>query len=357
MTALREPRLAPRRDLDRERDQRRGSRGRGRGRGERSRRRCATARRYRLRLVAHDPARLRLATTTSSRTRRSGSSSTTSGTSRTRRTSTGGSHHAWERGLRRRSTALRRRGARRARARSRTRPSSSTTTTSTSRRGSCASERPDAPLAHFIHIPWAQSDYWRVLPERDPRARSTTACSRTTSSASTPTAGGGTSCARARTSPAPSATAATVVRLRRRPTLVTSHPISVDPAEFDELAASDGRARGASAQLVERRPRAADPARRPHRPVEERRARLPRLRAASSRRTRSSHGRVRMLALLDPSRQDIPEYAEYLGAIQRAARGVNDRFRQRRLEADRPARSRTTSTRRSPRTSSSTSCS
>ncbi|HKG10635.1 MAG TPA: trehalose-6-phosphate synthase, partial [Gaiellaceae bacterium] len=38
------------------------------------------------------------------------------------------------------------------------------------------------------------------------------------------------------------------------------------------------------------------------------------------------HGRVSMLALLDPSRQDIPEYAEYVGAIQRAARRVNDRF-------------------------------
>jgi len=39
------------------------------------------------------------------------------------------------------------------------------------------------------------------------------------------------------------------------------------------------------------------------------------------------YGRVGMLALLDPSRQDIPEYSEYLGAIQRAARVVNDRFR------------------------------
>ena len=38
------------------------------------------------------------------------------------------------------------------------------------------------------------------------------------------------------------------------------------------------------------------------------------------------HGEVTMLALLDPSRQDIPEYAEYLGAIQRTARVVNDRF-------------------------------
>src|SRR5438874_925925 len=38
------------------------------------------------------------------------------------------------------------------------------------------------------------------------------------------------------------------------------------------------------------------------------------------------HERVALLALLDPSRQDIPEYAEYLGAIQREARRVNDRF-------------------------------
>jgi trehalose 6-phosphate synthase len=38
------------------------------------------------------------------------------------------------------------------------------------------------------------------------------------------------------------------------------------------------------------------------------------------------HGRVGMLALLDPTRQDIPEYAEYLGAIQRTARSVNDHF-------------------------------
>jgi trehalose 6-phosphate synthase len=35
-----------------------------------------------------------------------------------------------------------------------------------------------------------------------------------------------------------------------------------------------------------------------------------------------------LLALLDPSRQDIPEYAEYLGAIEREARRVNDRFQE-----------------------------
>ena len=30
-------------------------------------------------------------------------------------------------------------------------------------------------------------------------------------------------------------------------------------------------------------------------------------------------GRVTMLALLDPSRQDVPEYSEYLAAVQREA--------------------------------------
>jgi trehalose 6-phosphate synthase len=40
------------------------------------------------------------------------------------------------------------------------------------------------------------------------------------------------------------------------------------------------------------------------------------------------HRRVVLLTLLDPSRQDIPEYAEYVGAIQREARRVNVRFQQ-----------------------------
>ena len=30
--------------------------------------------------------------------------------------------------------------------------------------------RPEATLAHFVHIPWAQPDYWRVLPEPIRRA-------------------------------------------------------------------------------------------------------------------------------------------------------------------------------------------
>ena len=68
------------------------------------------------------------------------------------------------------------------------------------------------------------------------------------------------------------------------------------------------------------------------------------------------HGRVGMLALLDPSRQDVPEYAAYLAAIEREAAAVNERFAR---EAGRRSTSRspTTSRRRSRRTSSSTCCS
>jgi trehalose 6-phosphate synthase len=39
-----------------------------------------------------------------------------------------------------------------------------------------------------------------------------------------------------------------------------------------------------------------------------------------------AHGRVGMLALLDPSRQDIPQYSAYLDAIVAAATAVNERF-------------------------------
>jgi len=41
-----------------------------------------------------------------------------------------------------------------------------------------------------------------------------------------------------------------------------------------------------------------------------------------------AHGRVGLLALLDPSRQDIPQYSAYLDAIVAAADAVNDRFAQ-----------------------------
>ena len=168
-----QPRLAPRRDVDRERDRaRRIAPSRPRPAAARSRRRArdgsplpAAARRAR-------PRPRTTGTTTSSRTRCSGSSSTTSGRCPPRRTST---------------RACTTRG---------TRATSRSTAPSPTRCSTSSTQRPDATvffhdyhlylapalrprraprraLAHFIHIPWPQSDYWRVLHEpmrgRDPR--------------------------------------------------------------------------------------------------------------------------------------------------------------------------------------------
>jgi trehalose 6-phosphate synthase len=117
-----------------------------------------------------------------------------------------------------------------------------------------------------------------------------------------------------------------LVTLDERRTLVTVHPISVDPGEFDELASSEPVLE-LERELAERRPEKlvvrvdrTDPSKnivRGFRAFELYLEAHPEM-----------HGRVGMLALLDPSRQEIPEYAEYLGAIQREARRVNDRFQQ-----------------------------
>jgi trehalose 6-phosphate synthase len=174
--------------------------------------------------------------------------------------------------------------------------------------------RPEATLMHFVHVPWPQPDYWRVLP---PQMRyaihdGLVACD--------------------------------VIGLQtdrwRRNFLysvreflgedVTPHtvtaPISVDPAEFEELAASEA-VLAAEREIAQRRPEKlvvrvdrTDPSKnivRGFRAFELFLDAHPELR-----------GRVGMLALLDPSRQEIPEYAEYLGAIQREARRVNDRFQE-----------------------------
>src|SRR5207247_6905723 len=114
-------------------------------------------------------------------------------------------------------------------------------------------------------------------------------------------------------------------RLGGRTTSVRARPISVDPAEFDELALSEG-VLAEEEQILESRPEQlilrvdrTDPSKnivRGFRAFELYLEAHPEV-----------HGRVGMLVLLDPSRQDIPEYSEYLGGIQRAARTVNERSR------------------------------
>lgn len=116
------------------------------------------------------------------------------------------------------------------------------------------------------------------------------------------------------------------IELEGRRTIVSAHPISVDPSEFDELKQSEA-VLAEEAQLVARRPEflvvrvdRTDPSKNCVRGF--------RAFGLFLDQHPELHRRVTMLALLDPSRQDIPEYSEYLAAIQRETRAINDRFQQ-----------------------------
>jgi trehalose 6-phosphate synthase len=174
--------------------------------------------------------------------------------------------------------------------------------------------RPDAALMHFVHVPWPQPDYWRIL-SKDAR------CAIHDGLIANDVVGFQTERWRGnfiysvRELLGEDVAAKTVMA-----------PITVDAAEFIELAQSDA-VLSAEREIVADRPEKlvvrvdrTDPSKnivRGFRAFELYLDAHPEM-----------HRRVAMLALLDPSRQEIPEYAEYLGAIQREARRVNDRFQQ-----------------------------
>lgn len=172
--------------------------------------------------------------------------------------------------------------------------------------------QPGATLSHFIHIPWPRPSAWEALPAEWSRALQEgllandvvgfhTERWRANFVASAEVAGGD-------------------VRLP----LVTAHPISVDAHEFDELVASEP-VLTAERELESIRPERmvlrvdrTDPTKNIVRGFE-----------AFGRYLElhpEAHGRVAMFALLDPSRQDIPQYVAYLDAVREAARAVNDQF-------------------------------
>jgi trehalose 6-phosphate synthase len=189
-------------------------------------------------------------------------------------------------------------------------------------------EAPDALLAHFIHIPWPQTDYWHVLPDPIRRAIHEGVLANDLIGFHTHQWRLNFLRAASDVAEAECNFEECTAEYRGRRSLVAVRPISVDPAEFDDLAASPA-VLDAERGLVERRPEKlvlrvdrTDPSKnivRGFRAFELYLDAHPEM-----------HTRVAMLALLDPSRQDIPEYSEYLGAIQREARRVNDRFQQER---------------------------
>jgi trehalose 6-phosphate synthase len=173
-------------------------------------------------------------------------------------------------------------------------------------------ERPDAMLMHFVHVPWPQPDYWGVLPHE-------MRCAIHDGLIANDVIGFHTD--RWRRNFVYSARELLGEDVTQK---TVTAPISVDPAEFDELAASEA-VLVAEREIVARRPEKlvvrvdrTDPSKnivRGFRAFELYLDAHPEM-----------HGRVAMLALLNPSRQDVPEYAEYLAAIEREARRVNDRF-------------------------------
>jgi trehalose 6-phosphate synthase len=169
--------------------------------------------------------------------------------------------------------------------------------------------RPDALLAHFVHVPWPVD--WTVLPKRmrrqvhdgllanDVVAFHTARWARNFETSSAEIAGG------------------------RGRTHVTHHAISIDTKEFGELCASPA-VLAEEEKIVARRPDKlvvrvdrTDPSKNIVRGFEAFGLLL------------DGHpewrGRVRMLAFLDPSRQSVPEYATYLEAVKAAFAAVTER--------------------------------
>jgi trehalose 6-phosphate synthase len=171
---------------------------------------------------------------------------------------------------------------------------------------------PEAVLAHFTHIPWVGPDGWRVLPDAMVRELHAALLASDVVGFHTERWRDAfvSSCAE--------------LGLETEGTLLTAHPISVDVSEFEGLVRSPEVLLRERELLADRpeflilRVDRTDPSKnvvRGFQAFELLLERRPDLR-----------GRVVLLALLDPSRQAIPEYAEELARIQAAAARVADRF-------------------------------
>ncbi len=184
--------------------------------------------------------------------------------------------------------------------------------------------RPDLVLSHFVHIPWPGRGAWRVLPTelREAIGRGLLACDvvgfhikeYVTEFLAFCEALPGTTVDWHRRS----------VHAAGRETLVRAYPISVDAEEFDGLVASPA-VQAAEQTLIAERPEhlilrvdRTDPSKNIVRGLK-----------AFDRLLEERpewRGRVRFLVLLDPSRLEVPEYSDYLAAIQRTARAVGERW-------------------------------
>jgi trehalose 6-phosphate synthase len=180
---------------------------------------------------------------------------------------------------------------------------------------------PDACLAHFVHIPWVSLDGWSVLPSdmrwavhngllaNDLVGFHTERWRRLFVEAATAIVGGQAS--------------GTSIEHAGHTTQTVARPISVDPGELaatareDDVVARKAALRGERPERLVLRVDRTDPSKnilRGFRAFELLLERYP-----------EHRGHVRMLALLDPSRQEIAEYATYAAEIEHVAEAVNER--------------------------------
>lgn len=190
--------------------------------------------------------------------------------------------------------------------------------------GFVRARRPDAVVFQFVHVPWPETDYWTVLPHELRAAIHEGLLANDVVGLHTDR------WRRNFLRTCQDVLAAEVdhetstVRHRGRATTVTAHAIGVDVAEFDALRA-DEAVLGEERRIVEGRPEhlvlrvdRTDPSKNVVRGF--------RAFGRFLELHPELHRRVAMLALLDPSRQDIADYAAYLAAIEREAAEVNERF-------------------------------
>jgi trehalose 6-phosphate synthase len=184
--------------------------------------------------------------------------------------------------------------------------------------------RPDVVTSHFLHIPWPEPDYWHALPPALREAVHEGLLANDVVGFHTERWRRAFLLSAERLLGARVDREAGTVELHGHTTRVLAHPISVDAAEFERLR-EDPAVLEREAALVARRPELlvlrvdrTDPSKNIVRGFHAFGLLL--------ERHPELHGRVGMVALLAPSRQDIREYAEYVVAVEVAAREVNDRF-------------------------------
>jgi len=184
--------------------------------------------------------------------------------------------------------------------------------------------RPDLFLHHFSHIPWPQPDAWRVLPPamREAVFRGLLGSDIVGFHTQRDVRNFLLGCLDVLDADVDFATGR--VRLDHRTITVRHYPISVDEASLQEIAATP-EAATRRAELASRRPEKivlrvdrTDPSKNIVRGFH--------AFARMLEEHPESRGRVTFLALLQPSRQDVRQYADYLREIHATVDAVNARF-------------------------------